>query len=65
MDINDLIVKVVGSTAAEAIETIDTAGFESRIGSEDGKEFMLTSDLRRDRLTLDMVAGKVVKATIG
>jgi hypothetical protein len=65
MDINELVVKVIGTAVAEAIESIDSNGFVSRIASEDGQSLALTCDYQDNRLALDVVAGKVVKASIG
>jgi hypothetical protein len=65
MDASDLIEKVVGLARSEATSLIDNANCRWRIGSENGKEVVLTSDWVENRLTLDLVDDKVVSAVIG
>jgi heat shock protein HslJ len=56
---------LVGKSAADAEAATTEAGFTYRVISEDGQPQAVTSDYRTDRVTVELVDGKVTKATAG
>ena len=56
---------IIGLAEDEAVKVIEAMGWTSRVGSRDGKEFMLTTDYSETRLTLSIEAGIVTNAVIG
>ncbi len=56
---------LVGLTQPDAEAKATAAGYTTRIGSVDGQPRALTMDYRFDRITLDVEAGRVVRASAG
>ncbi|MBN3757184.1 hypothetical protein G3N95_29875 [Paraburkholderia sp. Tr-20389] len=56
---------VVGMTKEKAIAKLKRQGLSVRISREEGKSFMVTADMRWDRMNLVIEGGKVIKASIG
>lgn len=57
--------ELIGMTKHVAQDTCVERGFKTRTTMEDGKEFMITSDLRPDRINLVIENGVIIKADIG
>ena len=57
--------EVIGMEKHAAIVKIENAGCVARIVAEDGEHFIVTMDMRADRLNLEVVQGKVVSAHRG
>lgn len=57
--------ELIGLTKDEAIRKIEDVGFRHRITNENGKSFIVTMDLRVNRINLRIENGKVVAADIG
>jgi hypothetical protein len=58
--------EVVGLTKEEAIKTIRFCyGYSSRIVSDDNGQYMVTMDLRFNRINLYIENGLVVKTDVG
>lgn len=60
MNLDDLI----GIAENEALKTIRAAGYLDRIVSRDGEDFIITADLRPDRVNLTIRGNKVIDAEI-
>ena len=56
---------LVGMTEKAAQMTCATAGFKFRINMKDGKGRIGTADFRHDRIKVDIVKDRVVKAWVG
>jgi hypothetical protein len=56
---------VVGMTKEKAIAKLKQQGLSVRITREEGKSFMVTADMRWDRMNLVIEGGKVISASIG
>jgi heat shock protein HslJ len=56
---------VVGMSTEEAKAAAVAAGLQFRVISEDGKAKAATSDLRDDRINVEVEQGAVTKATVG
>ena len=65
VDKSDITKKVVGMEKYLAIVAIENAGFIARIIAEDGQYFIVTRDIKKDRINLDIVDGKVFEAKRG
>ena len=63
MDI--LVSSLVGKTKEEAANLCRANGYFPRVVREDGVGFMITMDLRFDRINLDIDKGLVTRASIG
>ena len=55
---------LVGATIEEATAELEKDGWQIRICSEDGEQYMLTCDYRTDRVNLDLVSGKITNVRI-
>lgn len=56
---------LVGAEKADAEKAAADAGYRCRTPWEDGKSFLVTQDLRMDRINLHVEGGKVVCAYLG
>jgi hypothetical protein len=56
---------VVGLGEAAAVSRIEQAGYTWRILARDGEDFPVTMDYSETRIGLQIVAGKVVGASVG
>ena len=65
MEQNIFIHKLIGLTTEYAIQLIKDNNFTSRIVYEDGEHFIITMDLRFDRINLEIEEGIVVSAHFG
>jgi hypothetical protein len=61
--IPDTIASIVGISEQEAIGIIKAAGLTYRIASKDGKNYMLTQDIRKDRINLHIANDIVTDRT--
>lgn len=61
----NLATKLVNSTKEEAIETLTVMNVSWRLVREDEEYFMLSHDLRDDRINLTIDDGIVTSATVG
>jgi hypothetical protein len=61
IDLTDL----AGRPVEEARRLVEAQGYQFRILIEDGKSSFATTDLRLDRVNVEVAAGKVVRADIG
>lgn len=61
----NLATKLVGATKEEAVQTLEGMGVMWRIIRENDEYFMLTHDLRNDRVNLTIDDGIVVDAVVG
>jgi hypothetical protein len=55
----------VGLTKSDAIARATAEGRPYRVGREDARQFLLTQDYQANRVTFEIDAGKVTKATLG
>jgi hypothetical protein len=62
---NKADVNCIGMKKEDALVLIEKCGFVARITKEDGEDYLLTMDLRDDRLNLVVVGGVVVEASRG
>jgi hypothetical protein len=65
MDDKLLLTALLGLTKEAAERMIQDAGFTPRMVCNNGKYFMVTRDLRRDRVNLTIQNNLVVKVDIG
>lgn len=56
---------LIGLTLEQAEVIIKSASMKPRLKSKDGQHFIVTMDLRNDRVNLTVVNNLVTKATIG
>jgi hypothetical protein len=56
---------LIGTTEADAVNRIRAAGLIDRVTMRDGDYYIITRDLRADRVNLHIEAGTVTKAEIG
>ena len=49
----------------EAKATIQAAGYTFRLTAKDGSYFIVTRDLRSDRVNIQTFGGKVISAKVG
>jgi len=56
---------LAGLTVEQARRQAEAQGYTFRIILQDGKSFVVTADLRSDRVNVEVAAGKVVRADIG
>jgi hypothetical protein len=56
---------LVGLPVAEARRRAEAHGYQFRVLIEDGESPAATTDLRSDRVNVEVRAGKVVRADIG
>jgi hypothetical protein len=56
---------VIGHSEADAVATLEDAGYVVRIVSRDGEDFAVTDDHRTDRINLRIGAGVVTHADVG
>ena len=63
--INRLLQGLVGMDLTQATHLCQVSGFDSRVTREDSTHFMLTHDLRFDRVNLEVDNGIVTKADLG
>lgn len=56
---------LIGLKEVEAIKKLGDLGVKIRIVSRDGKNFVVTSDFKNDRVNLSIENGKVSKADVG
>jgi hypothetical protein len=59
------VTALVGLAEEEARQRVEARGFHWRIMSRDGESYIVTADLRQDRVSAHVEAGKVVAAEIG
>lgn len=57
--------KLIGLKTEDAIRLLKLFSFKSRIVYEDGEHFIITMDLRFDRVNLEIEEGFVVSAHFG
>ncbi len=57
--------KLIGLKTEDAIRLLNENNFKSRIVYEDGEHFIITMDLRFDRVNLEIEEGFVVSAHFG
>ena len=62
---NEICEQVIGKTYDEAKQICEEQKFTQRVVEEDGVSFIVTCDLRLDRVNLYINEGKVFKANIG
>ncbi len=56
---------ILGLDKDEAVKLLEDAGKEYRIFEEEGQSNMLTSDVRMNRVNLNIVGGKVSSYNMG
>jgi hypothetical protein len=61
-EVADLAEEVVGSSEDDAVGRIEEAGYVARVVERDGEAFIVTDDLRPDRINLWVEAGRVTRA---
>lgn len=64
-DINFFKESIIGRKTDEVLMEIEKRGYESRLASIDGEEFMLTMDLNLKRINLHIEKGIVIGSFIG
>lgn len=64
-DINFFKESIIGRKTDEVLMEIKNRGYESRLASIDGEEFMLTMDLNLKRINLHIEKGIVIGSFIG
>lgn len=57
--------EIIGLDVSTAVDMIEEAGCKHRIEHEDGQSFMLTMDVRMDRINLSVKNGIVVSSRRG
>ena len=63
---NDLILEsLIGKSLNEATQLAGFNGFAIRVTREDSTNYMVTMDLRFDRINLELDEGVVTKCSIG
>ena len=65
MTVEELAKGIIGLDTTLARYAIRALGFIPRVCRKDGKSAVITMDYRLDRINLDIMNGKVTKATIG
>jgi hypothetical protein len=60
-----LLESLLGKPLNEAKELAGFSGFRTRVTRVDGESYMITCDLKADRINLHLESGKVVKTSIG
>ncbi len=61
----ELTASLIGKTTAKAVSLVKKASFLCRIIRRDKNHFIVTMDLRGDRVNLEIDNNKVTKAYIG
>lgn len=57
--------EVLGLTEIEAVAKVQAAGFVARVVEKNGEYFMVTQDIRTNRVNLSITEGVVTRAIIG
>lgn len=60
-----MVSALVGLSESEAAATAKDKGWELRVVSRDGEDFMVTQDYKTDRVNITVKSGKVTKASVG
>ena len=59
----DILDSLIGKTYEEAQELCD--GYRLRVTNKDGVAYVVTCDLRLDRINLELLDDKIVRSSIG
>lgn len=62
---DDFLSGLLGMSEEEAKATIQAAGYTFRLTAKDGSYFIVTRDLRSDRVNIQTFGGKVISAKVG
>jgi outer membrane lipoprotein SlyB len=60
-----MVSALVGLSESEAAAMAKDKGWELRVVSRDGEDFMVTQDYKTDRVNITVKSGKVTKASVG
>jgi len=61
----EIIAKIINKNKKEAISIIESADIRYRVVSEDGLSYQVTMDYAPSRINLEIIADKIVNATLG
>ena len=62
---NELLETLIGMLEDDAYKLCKENGYDSRTTIEDGKPYIITCDLRFDRVNFEIENGLVIKANLG